>query len=1093
MNAALVVLILGLAATKPATPSPPPPVLEGVVKGPDGKPIEKARVMVRPSARFDSKILSTRTDAKGAFRIELEGRGSLYVRVEAAALAPRVLTDVRPGAPLAVVLDRGTYIEGIVRDGATGRPVPGARVETSPSETVAWILPWETDLNEPHAVSDAKGHFRIEGLASQPYSLSAHARGFGRSPSRKIRPREIVELFLFPGGTISGTVRDAAGRPVSDALVVADAFPAGASQDPTRSDARGRFEIDGLSPGLYALTVRHRDHGVALLRDLRLTADGDVSADLTLAASGAVKGRLVSPAGAPVAGRVRIQELDGRETPGSLADALSAETADGRFTLDHVPPGSHALGVMAPGFAPLRLDFDLRGPTQDLGDVALDMGLTISGRVRDAQGRSIAGAEVSGSSWGPDQLARPAGFTTGADGLFVLAGLDEAKYGIEVQADGYAIANRSIVAGTHDADFTLSRSGAITGAVVDEAGLPVEDFMVLAQPEKQEPDSWQEPRKDVQATDGRFLLPDVRPGTYVLRVESEGRASGSASAVVVRAGATADVGKIRLGRGGTIRGTVVTSDGSPVAGALVHAQTAAEFSTSYGTPPGAVTGVSGEFALRGLEAGRFNLVATHPQLAPGFEDGIDVEPARGPAEARIVMSRGGVVEGSARRRDGTPLTGVMVEAMSTIADRERFSFDFRGVPVAPDGSFAIDRVPAGRVKVALLEGAANQLSRVQEHDAEVREGEATVVDFVASDILVTGRVARSSGSVSGLHVQFGGGGMARIVFAGPGAAGSASPGPRRFEATTDQDGRYALLLTQPGHVWANVNTADGSTVASKEVAVPDADTFVLDFDVGGAKVTGIVTDRESGQGIDNAHVWAQPAQDAQAQGTEFATGPEGRFQTEMDPGNWRLYIDANGYAPERKDVTIEPEGADLAFSLARGLTLRGRVLDTGGRPAPDVPVSAGAGERSTGLVNDGTQTLADGSFLLSRLQDRPYTIVAGTEILGYAMAAGVAPGDEPLTLRLRAPGRVRIHAVHADGSPVGDVYPQVIAIDGLEIAMYFPSRPTDANGFSDVTVPIGAIGFRVLGEKERGAVTVNVAEGAPASGEIVLKPESASK
>lgn len=1105
MNVVFLTLILALAVETPApSPSPlpvtsaaaaqskrprtppPPPVLEGVVKGPDGKPIEKARVIVRPSGRFDARILSARSDAKGAFRIELKRSAAVDVRVEAPGLAPRTLNDVRPGVPLAVVLDRGTYVEGVVREAATGRAVPGARVEASPSENIVWILPWETELNEPHAESDAKGRFRVEGLASQPYFLSAHARGVGSSQSRKARPRETLELFLFPGGVLSGTVADSAGRPVADALVVADASPVGGFAEPRTSDARGRFEISGLRPGLYTVTIRHRAHGVGLLRDVLVPADGDAAADVRLAGSGMVRGRLLSPTGAAIAGKVRMQELDGRQTPLSLEEALSTETADGRFTLDHVPPGSHVLGVMAPGFASLRLDFDMRGRAQDLGDVALETGLSISGRVRDAEGRPIAGAQVSGDSWEMGAPALPADFTTGEDGIFVLAGLEEAKYNVEIRAEGYGNVNRRVVAGTRDVDFVLSPAGAISGGVVDETGAAVEDFRVMAQPEKRDPELWDLPRKDVQAADGRFLLSNVRPGTYVLRIESDGRVTGSASGVVVRAGATTDVGKLRLGRGGTIRGTVVGSDGSPVTGATVRAQTAAEFSTSYGMPPGAVTGMSGEFELRGLEAGRFNLVASHPQLAPGFQEGIDVEPARAPAEARIVMSRGARIEGTARRRDGTPLSGVMVEAMPMIADRHRYTFDFQPVPVAPDGSFGIDRVPAGRVKVVLLEGSANQYSGIQERDAEAREGETTVVDFVASDILVTGRVMRSGGPAAGLQVHVSGGGMARVVFAGPRPGGSAVSGPKRYAGATDADGRYALLLTQPGRAWASANTADGSTIASKEVEVPDADMFVIDFDVGGAKVTGIVTDRETGQGIDQVHIWAQPAQDAQAQGADFATGPDGRFETEVDPGTWRLHIRADGYASERKDVTIEAEGSDLALSLVRGLSLRGRVLDVQGRPVRDVPVGAAAGERSTGLVNDGTQTLGDGTFLLSRLQDRPYTLVSGTEILGYALATGVSPSDQPLTIRLRPPGKVRLHVTHADGTAAVRVFPQVISVDGQEVVFYFGSHATDETGIVEVTTPVGAIGFRVLTEKEKGVATVNVSEDTPASGEIAL-------
>src|SRR5260370_22311606 len=99
------------AAAKPAPKPTPYSVLTGSVRGPDGKPVDGALVLYRSLAAASRELAATtRTDAEGRFRAELKTAGLVYVRVAAKGLAGRSLGKLPPGAPLAVVLDRGQTI-----------------------------------------------------------------------------------------------------------------------------------------------------------------------------------------------------------------------------------------------------------------------------------------------------------------------------------------------------------------------------------------------------------------------------------------------------------------------------------------------------------------------------------------------------------------------------------------------------------------------------------------------------------------------------------------------------------------------------------------------------------------------------------------------------------------------------------------------------------------------------------------------------------------------------------------------------------------------------------------------------------------------
>src|SRR5437667_12230901 len=237
--------------------------------------------------------------------------------------------------------------------------------------------------------------------------------------------------------------------------------------------------------------------------------------------------------------------------------------------MEAVPAGSHVLAVTAPGYAPKRVEAQVApsGRAVDVGDVELETGLTIQGRVHDRAGAAIA------------------------------------------------------------------------GVVVDDAGRPIETFRVSASPARREPMSAGPvvtlPRsRMVTSADGRFLLEDMGEGRYVVDAAAAGRSTGNVSDVKVTAGSTTDVGTIRLSAGGTIRGTVTDTAGTPVPGATIGVRGAGRDFSGPGMGPQGATDPSGAFEVAGVAPGTVEVWASHPNYAEGRVSGIDVDAAKGAAEAR---------------------------------------------------------------------------------------------------------------------------------------------------------------------------------------------------------------------------------------------------------------------------------------------------------------------------------------------------------------------------------------------------------------------------------------------------------------------------
>jgi hypothetical protein len=1074
-------------AAKPApkaTPKPAP-TLEGIVKGPDGKPVAGARVFYTDDRAVGFGLaLVARTDADGRFRASLKSAALLRVQVEAKGLAGRSFEKVRPGAPLLVTLARGRAIEGRVRDTA-GQAVPQARLIARAQASLAPAV-WDFEANRVEAITDARGRYRLEGLGPGFYMVAVRAP-VGAARKDEVRPGSTVDFVLQPKASVSAVVLDPARRPVAGALVRVEAEPPlGRSSDLGTTDAQGRVELFGLEAGTHAVIAHHPDFAPAVSTGLALETGGHADATLVLTRGVSVTGRVLGPEERPLPARAVVQEMSGQPAPRSLSELLRTEAgADGRFRIEHVPPGAFVLGVMAQGFAGRRVEVEVAGRDVDAGDVVLETGLAIRGRLRTRGGEAVADAALRAFQPRADRGGNPSDTRSEADGSFVLAGLSRGPYRVQVTAPGFAPTQKDVVAGSDDVDWVLEHGGAVTGLVVEEGDRPVDAYRVLASPTSTERRDEGQTQKDVASPDGRFLLEDLAEGDYVLQVLVPERAPASVPARAVVARRTTDVGVVRVRRGGVVRGTVVEASGEPIAGATVRLLGPGD-DAIWLHDLTAETDPSGAFEIRGAPEGPQQVVASHADHAPA-DARVDVDSARGPAEARLVLGRGGRVEGSARKRDGTPLTGLRVTASSMGSGR--LGWDRIQATVGPDGRFAIDPVPPGRTRVSLMSsgGPGRPIStNILTKTVEAREGETVVVDLLSREILVTGHVTQRGTPLPGLAIRLMGESMS-VIWSGPSLGVPASPtGPQHLRGTTDEAGSFALLVDEPGRYRARIESPETLRLyPTRPLDIPDVETHEVEIAFSGVPVDGIVVDGETEKPVARATVQLSPKGNAPSPPSGAMTGADGRFSLEADPGEYRIWARADDYRQAHSEVTVDPAGtSDLRLELERGLDVSGRVLDRRGRAVSGIDVLA-TGEDHHSAYG---QTLPDGTFHLGGLAATTYNLCAGAELAGYAVRAGVRPGDSEVSLTLRPGGTVRLLVKGTSGAPLAKAYAFVSKVDGAAVEVPSTAGPTDSSGFAEVPVPAGALQLSVGAEKYRvGTAQVQVGEGAAVNVEVTLE------
>jgi hypothetical protein len=156
----------------------------------------------------------------------------------------------------------------------------------------------------------------------------------------------------------------------------------------------------------------------------------------------------------------------------------SVRDPDGRFTEKDAMPGTFAVVIIGPGFERRAVD-NVRvvdGQVTDLGDITVQRGAVIRGRVTDTRGVPVSGATVrvvagdTSSTAVLTQMSRGERTAiTDVSGMYEIAGLPSAMEGITLEAthpERGSSATMALVAGQTRLDLVLQTSGTIAGTLV---------------------------------------------------------------------------------------------------------------------------------------------------------------------------------------------------------------------------------------------------------------------------------------------------------------------------------------------------------------------------------------------------------------------------------------------------------------------------------------------------------------------------------------------------------------------------------------------------------------------------------------------------
>ncbi|MEZ6018057.1 MAG: carboxypeptidase-like regulatory domain-containing protein [Planctomycetota bacterium] len=929
----------------------------GTVALPDGRPASGALVMLTTGAMSflgaaqtgDVALVETNADEAGYFEfpavpplddyeVSVIGEGFAVTHKMGLVVVAGEDTEVR------LVTNLGATITGRVLSRPAGvdadselaleasEPLVGAQVGVVP-RGLRHLKFVKQILQYSNGTTDDVGRYTLRNVPAGEVDVLAMAVDHvpGKGPLVRVGAGGSFvapDFTLERGPKVRGRVIDTEGAPIAGVRVMWNVVDFRALQGEVTlaplmaagmrefefplSDAEGRF-VAGAFPGRAPYQVRFYCPGFKEESYRWNPAEQGDEIEVTLRRGGEVRGNVVDAGtGAPLTrftistpNRVeRLSDEPSRWNP--FAGGREFEDAGGRFVLDSLEPGKAGLMFSAPGYVDVPLSVEVReGAATEAGQVALSRGATLVGRVVDAAGEPIAGAQVTTDGRIEKTFQRLEGNRLAAERA----------------------------AGVPDDFRRRGRRGGQTPPLgflryFTSLGLARDAVVITKQ-------------------DGGFELAGLEPGSHDVMVFHRDYVSSSAGPFQLEPGERREGVEVVLGEGGGLFGTVSDRHGRPIEGATVIAASPGMFGAggSKGGVHQSRTDGAGGYALSHMQGGGYFLVVTRGDdaLSPmSFLGTLNFGLVNVPNEGRMRHDIVDTSAGACRvhgvvRSDGEPvgrgslvafnfeaegLLGVDVKVTNVEADG---TYEFAGLSPGeyqvqfngpgPDTKFLIevDDVPEMRLDIDLP--SARIAGRVV--DAATRE------PVRGAELRLEPRDQMGAGGVLGAFLQ----GEAQVVRKTTGDGGA-------FVFDRLAAGRYRLVVLGPSR-----GEQRGLYAAPPPLSLElgeDERLTGLEFELPAAlRLEGRLVD-QAGAPIPRGVVLARPTKEQRARPETAEVKEDGTFVLGgLGAGTWNLSARSDGYAPaSMAALELDPEDAPepLEFVLERGLEVTVRVTTPGGAP-----------------------------------------------------------------------------------------------------------------------------------------------------------------
>ncbi|MGG0853609.1 carboxypeptidase regulatory-like domain-containing protein, partial [Metabacillus fastidiosus] len=321
-------------------------------------------------------------------------------------------------------------VQGTVTDAVTGNPLVGAIIEIFDERTSTLLR---------RTLTNEIGFYKTDGLPVSTVTITTSYNQYANATNTAIlQPNQTVTINIplnpFPAA-VSGTVIDNfTSNPISGVLVQLVIPKTDTVIASTFTASDGTYNLVNLPQGTFDLIFSTDNFSTSTAAVILEPGETEIVNTALNPNPATVTGTVTDALTGDVLSNALVEVFDSR---GTFINSVLTDI-NGQYTISRLPEGTLTVQASANNFASQVQTVTLTpGETEGISFTLTPDPASISGTVTDSpNGNPIAGALVQAFLVGTTIPVRST--LTDSNGNYILSGLNEGEYRIEISADNYA-------------------------------------------------------------------------------------------------------------------------------------------------------------------------------------------------------------------------------------------------------------------------------------------------------------------------------------------------------------------------------------------------------------------------------------------------------------------------------------------------------------------------------------------------------------------------------------------------------------------------------------------------------------------------------
>ncbi|MFT7517523.1 MAG: protocatechuate 3,4-dioxygenase beta subunit [Myxococcota bacterium] len=328
----------------------------------NGQPVANAALfcMAGGASMFDLRMASAKTDENGEFEFSSLAPGEYTLQINSEAFSGTLPFEAPDAPEDYIVLETPQgMVRGQVISESSGQPIEGVNVSLEKEDGPSGMMGMMFSRRNGNESTDENGYYEITGVSPGKYHINAERSWWNRDESKaNIGSVGKKRSNSFELGMHSTFQVEQLALPIASALQInvttvgGEEMQASFQIDAVNSAGekfnawgwRGEGRLEGLSPGVYAITISPRnDYAKTTIENVVIGIEESAELNVIVKAGSKLAARVLDASSQNIAATLKVLDANGNRVDNDSGQRMFASMENGTTPLGSYEPGTYTV------------------------------------------------------------------------------------------------------------------------------------------------------------------------------------------------------------------------------------------------------------------------------------------------------------------------------------------------------------------------------------------------------------------------------------------------------------------------------------------------------------------------------------------------------------------------------------------------------------------------------------------------------------------------------------------------------------------------------------------------------------------------------